>query len=388
MEPLVRLEGTTTKPIPWLAESWESTDSQTWTFHLRHDVRFHDGTPFNAAVVKWNFDRWRDPTNPYRFGRSFDYYAAVFSGDSAIEDIRIIDDYTIQIKLAQPSATILTNLALCGAFSMNNPQAVIAHGALYGTPGTLVPGTGAFQLTEWVPNDHITLARNVGWWKGPVRLDGIVFRVIADSSARLAELLAGTIHTGDLDQQDIPAAEADPHVTVYQRPPLTTGYIAFQQCTVPFNDQRVRAAIGHAVNWANLIAPFYGRNGQLAGSFQPPTIFGSDPTVTPIAYDPQRARDLLAAAGYPDGFTTDFWYLPVIRNYFPDPLPMAQAIASDLARVGVRVNLQTKPWSNYLVDRSQGKFPMWMLGWGADTGDPDNYLGALFSHPIQTGGLL
>ena len=98
----------------------------------------------------------------------------------------------------------------------------------------------------------------------------------------------------------------------------------------------MRQAIAHAVNWGALIEPFYGEYGQLAGSFQPPAIFGSNPDVLPYEYNPEKAKELLAAAGLPDGFETDFWYIPVIRGYFPDSKAIGEAIAADLAKVGIR----------------------------------------------------
>ena len=164
------------------------------------------------------------------------------------------------------------------------------------------------------------------------------------------------------------------------KPSTSTGYIAFQQCTEPFDKLEVRQAIAHAVNWAALIPAFYGDYGQLAGSFQPPAIMGSNPDVQPFEYDPEKAKELLAAAGLPDGFETDFWYIPVVRGYFPDSKAIGEAIAADLAKVGIKVNLVTEDWGAYLEDRNLGKFPMWMLGWGSDNGDPDNYIGYHFAH--------
>ena len=108
---LVALEGTSTKPIPWLAESWETTDSQTWIFHLRQGVKFHDGTPFNAEAVKWNMDRWRDPQNEWRFGRAFEYYDIEFGKDLAIEEVTAVDENTVQLKLSAPSGVLLAKLA-------------------------------------------------------------------------------------------------------------------------------------------------------------------------------------------------------------------------------------------------------------------------------------
>ncbi len=381
-EPLIRLEGTSTKPIPWLAERWETEDSQTWTFYLRQGVKFHNGNPFNADVVAWNIDRWKNPDNEYRFGRAFEYYDSEFGTESGIESVEVVDEYTVKIKLMQPSAVMLAKMSLTGVFGMLDPQEVMAQGDKYGTPAGTIVGTGPFKFVEWIPDDHITLERNNDWWGGPPRLAKIIFRSIPDNSARFAELQAGTIHQADLAQTDLPTAAADPNLTIYRTPALSTGYIAFQQCIEPFDKLEVRQAIAHAVDWAALIEPFYGEYGELAQSFQPPAILGHNPDVKQYEYDPEKAKELLAAAGLPDGFETDFWYIPVIRGYFPDSKATAEAIAVDLAKVGIKVNLQTEDWGAYLDDRNNGKFPLWMLGWGSDNGDPDNYLGWHFYHPV------
>jgi len=379
---LVALEGTSTKPIPWLAESWETEDSQTWIFHLRQGVTFHDGTPFNAEAAKWNMDRWRDPDNEFRYGRTFEYYDIEFGTDLALEEVTVVDEYTIELTLTTPSSVLLNKLAESFVFGMNSPTAVAEQGDIYGTPAGTAVGTGPFKFVEWVPDDHITVERNDEWWgEGPL-LDRIIFRSIPDNSARFAELQAGTIHQADLAQTDLPSAEEDPDITVYIKPALSTGYIAFQQCTEPFDQLEVRQAIAHAVNWDALIPAFYGDFGERAGSFQPPAILGSNPDITPYEYDPDKAKELLAAAGFPDGFETDFWYIPVIRGYFPDSKAIGEAIAADLAKIGIRVSLQTEDWGAYLDDRNQGAFPMWMLGWGSDNGDPDNYIGYHFAHPV------
>ena len=379
---LVALEGTSTKPIPWLAESWETEDSQTWTFHLRQGVKFHDGTPFNAEAVKWNMDRWRDPENEWRFGRTFEYYDIEFGTDLAIEEVTVVDEYTVQLKLSAPSGVLLAKLAEHFVFGMNSPTAVQEQGDKYGTPAGTAVGTGRFKFVEWVPDDRITVERNEEWWGGAPKLERIIFRSIPDNSARFAELLAGTVHQADLAQTDLPSAATDPNITIYERPALSTGYIAFQQCTEPFDKVEVRQAIAHAVNWAALIPAFYGDYGQLAGSFQPPAILGHNPDIQPFEYNPDKAKEFMATPGLPDGFETDFWYIPVIRGYFPDSKAIGEAIAADLAKVGIKVNLQTEDWGAYLEDRNLGKFPMWMLGWGSDNGDPDNYIGYHFAHPI------
>ncbi len=380
VEPLVRLEGTSTRPIPWLAESWETEDSQTWIFHLRQGVTFHDGTPFNAEAVAFNMDRWRNPDNEYRFGRTFEYYNYEFGETLSIDEVNVIDEYTIEIVLSQPSAVLLNKLSLAFAFGINSPTAIMEQGDDYGTPVGSAVGTGPFKFVEWVPDDRIVVERNEDWWNEGPLLSRIIWRSIPDNSARFAELQAGTIHQAELAQTDLEIAASDPNINLYVAPSTSTGYIAFQQCTEPFDKLEVRQAIAHAVNWEALIPVFYGEYGQLAGSFQPPAILGSNPDIQAHEYNPDLARELLAEAGLPDGFETDFWYIPVQRGYFPDSKAIAEAIAADLANVGITVNLQTEDWGAYLEDRNIGRFPMWMLGWGSDNGDPDNYLGYHFAH--------
>jgi peptide/nickel transport system substrate-binding protein len=381
LDTLVKLEGTSTKIVPWLAESWESTDGQTWTFKLRSGVKFHDGTPCDADAVKWNFDRWRDPNNEWRFGRTFEYYDTEFGEDFAIVDTKAIDKTTFQLTLKQPSAVLLYKLPL-STFGIASPTAIQKEGDKYGTAGGTAVGSGPFKFVEWVPDDKIVLERNPDWWgDGPI-LDGLIFRSIPDNSARLAELLAGTVHTADLAQTDMATAAADPNIYTIVQPAMSTGYIAFQQCTEPFDKKEVRWAIANAINRQALIDTFYTKQDTLATGFMPPAIMGSNPNLPPIEYNPDKAKEELAQAGLPDGFTTEFWYIPVIRGYFPDSKAIAEAISVDLAKVGIKVELKTEDWGAYLDHRNQGKFPMWMLGWGSDNGDPDNYIGYHFAHPV------
>ena len=175
--------------------------------------------------------------------------------------MKIIDEYTVQVTLKQPSAVLLAKLSLAGVFSMLDPKEVEKQGDKYGTPASKPIGTGPYKFVEWVKDDHITLERNTDWWGGAPRLAKLIYRSIPDNSARFAELKAGTIFQADLAQTDLPAAAKDPNLTIYKPPALSTGYIAFQQCTKPFDKVEVRQAIAYAVNWGALIKPFYGENG-------------------------------------------------------------------------------------------------------------------------------
>jgi peptide/nickel transport system substrate-binding protein len=298
-----------------------------------------------------------------------------------IVSTKAIDKYTFQLTLSEPSAILLYKLPLA-SFGIASPAAVQKQGAKYGTAAGSAVGTGPFMFSEWVPDDKIVLKANPNWWGDGPKLQQVIFRVIPDNSARLAEMLAGSIQQADLAQSDMAAAAAAPSINSYTLPALGVGYIAFQQSKKPFDDRRVRLAVAEAINRKAIINAFYTKFDVVATGFQPPAILGSNPNLPPIDYNPEDAKKLLAQAGYPTGFTTDFWYIPVIRGYFPDSKAIAEAMAADLAKVGIKVQLKTEDWGAYLDDRNKGKFPMWMLGWGSDNGDPDNFIGWHFGHAV------
>jgi peptide/nickel transport system substrate-binding protein len=176
MDRLIAMEGTSTKIVPWLAESWESPDGKTWTFHIRKGVKFHDGTPCDAEAVKWNFDRWRDPNNEWRFGLAFEYYDTEFAGGGFdIIETKAVDATTFQMTLANPSSVVLAKLNI-GSFGIASPTAIQKQGDKYGTAAGTCVGTGRFKFVEWVPDDKIVVERNPDWWGDGPLLDRLIFR--------------------------------------------------------------------------------------------------------------------------------------------------------------------------------------------------------------------
>lgn len=361
--------------VPSLAEGWDiSSDNLQLTFRLRKGVKFHDGTDFNADAVVFTFKRMSDPNDPYHKGK-FPYYQENFGGfPGNLKGIEKVDDSTVKFTLAKPDGEILPKLSLF-AFAIVSPTAVKKDETNF----TRKPvGTGPFIFKEWVQGDHITLTKNSSYWGGAPKVDTMIFRVIPDNSARAAEMQAGTIQTGEMAAVDIPTLQKNPEVKVIVQPAVSTGYLAFNLSDAKFKDVRVRQAFAYAINRKGIIDAFYGGLGEVPTQFQPPAILGYNPSLQYYAYDPAKAKQLLADAGVPS-LTTDFWYMSVTRGYFPDPKAISQAMASDLAKVGITVNLKTEDWAAYLDDRTKGKFGLYMLGWGSDNGDPDNYLGYFFS---------
>jgi peptide/nickel transport system substrate-binding protein len=359
---------------PALAEAWDiSSDNLQLTFKLRQGVKFHDGTDFNADAVMFTFQRMSDPTNPYHKGQ-FVYWHDNFGGfPGNLKSIDKIDNNTVKLTLSQPDGEILPKLSL---FFCN----IISPTAFKKDPVNFFKnpvGTGPFKFKEWLQGDHITVTANPDYWGGPPKLNSIIWRVIPDNAARAAEMQAGSIQVGEIAAVDIPNLQKNSNITIIEQPAVSTGYLALNLNDPTFKDLRVRQAFAYAINRQPIVDAFYGGLGQVPTQFQPPSILGYNAGLKFYDYNPTKAMQLLKDAGQAN-LTIDFWYMSVTRGYFPDPKGIAQAIASDLAKVGIKVNLKTEDWAAYLSDRTKGKFGLYMLGWGSDNGDPDDYLGYFF----------
>jgi len=392
-EPLVKYKGPTTEVVPALAEKWSvSPDGTVWTFTLRRNVKFHDGTPFDASAVVWNFERWRFSNHPQhenltKAGRTFEYYGAQFGGfddKSLITKVEAVNPSTVRITLSSPQGPFLANLAMF-VFYMASPTAVEKYGTAFGKNPV---GTGPFKFVEWKVGQDVILEANKDYWDkaNAPKVQRVIVRNIKDSSQRLAALKAGEIHGMEgLNPDDVKVVRADPNLQVILRPTNTTGYVAYNYKVKEFQDKRVRQAFAHAINKKGIVDALYGGTGLAATQFQPPPLWGYNKELKDYEYNPQRARDLLKEAGFGQGLkeiTWDdgrkeplqFWYMPVSRPYYPNPKEIAEAIAADLAKVGITVQLQTTDWTVYLDKSRKGQMPMFMLGWTGDNGDPDNFV--------------
>ncbi|MBD2080022.1 ABC transporter substrate-binding protein [Leptolyngbya sp. FACHB-17] len=382
---LIQFKPGTTELEPSLAIAWSaSKDGKTWTFKLRQGVKFHDGTDFNANAVKFNVDRWWDKNNPNGFrnaGKSYEIWGQIFGGykgepDSLIQDVRVVDDSTLQFVLKQPFAAFPTAIA-AAYFGIASPSAIQKAGANYGTPAGGAVGTGAFMFKGWQSGDRITLEKNPNYWKPELpKSNQLVMRFVGDSGARLAQVRAGQIDfTVELAPDQKTEIEQDQNLTVANRPSFNVGYLALNPSFKPLSDVRVRQAIAHAINKPAIVQAFWKGSAQTTPHFVPPALdWSTSPKLQDYDYNPQKAKDLLKQAGFPNGFEIDLWYMPVARPYFPTPKPISEAFAADLQAVGIRANLKTKDWAAYLADRNKNPgYPMFMLGWTGDYGDPDTF---------------
>ncbi|OEF99386.1 peptide ABC transporter substrate-binding protein [Vulcanibacillus modesticaldus] len=366
-----------TEVVPALAESWESSDDGlVWTFYLRKGVKFHDGTDFNADAVVFNFNRWMDKDNPYHQG-NFPYYGYMFGGykgdeGHVIKEVVAKDDYTVEIRLNFPQGPFLSNIAMA-PFAIVSPKAIKEYGEKIGEHPV---GTGPFVFEEWVRNDKIVLKKNENYWlEGYPKLDKLIFKSIPDNSARFMALQSGDVDLIDgVNPDDVTLAEKNPALKVWLRPSMNVGYLAFNTEKPPFDNVKVRQALSMAVNKQAIIDAFYNGLAEPAKNPIPPSIWSYNDDIQDYEYNLDKARELLAEAGYPNGFTTDFWYMPVPRPYIPQGKKIAEAMQADFEKIGVKTNLVTEEWATYLEKTGNGEHSMAFLGWTGDNGDPDNFL--------------
>lgn len=376
-EQLLAFKPGTTEVEPGLATEWSpSADGLEWTFKLRQGVKFHDGTDFNADAVKYNFDRWRLTTHPEHKGGEFGYYPyqfGGFDGDSVIQDVQVVGPYEIKFVLKQPQGPFLQNIAMT-AFGIASPTAVKADPDAHNTKPV---GTGPFKFVRWDKGDKVELAANPDYWGEKAKIDRLIFRSIPDNNARLIALQSGELDMMDgIDPNFLKVIEGTGEFNIVMRPANNVGYLAFNFDEAPFNNPKVRQAINHAIDKQAIADAFYGGLGQPAYSPLPPAMWGKAQTsdVTMYDYNPDKAKALLADAGFKDGFKTQLWAMPIPRPYMPKPTDIAVAIQTNLRAVGIDAQIVTYDWGTYLDKTGVGEHTMALLGWTGDNGDPDNFL--------------
>jgi peptide/nickel transport system substrate-binding protein len=396
-DPLLRFAPESTEVIPALATEVPKAENGglSYTFKLRKNVKFHDGTPFNAEAVVFNFERWRFTDNPYHKGggsqtSNFSYYSYFggFDDDSIIEKVEALDDYTVRFTLNQHWAPFIPNIAI-SAMSMASPKAIKKDvEGFWKNP----VGTGPFKFVSWSQGTEVNLEKNPDFWGkdlpasqygGEPTFDQLVIRPNEDNTARVAALTGGQLTASDGLVPDDVEAVKEAGLKVDYRPPNTIGYLAMNLQKKPFDNVKVRQAINMAIDMPKIVDFALGNTAQVATTYQPPTVPFFNESIERYPYDPEKARQMLKEEGA-ENLETNLWYMPIPRPYMPDAKSIAQAMQEDLKKVGVKAKLVTRDWGVYLTETGSGAHDMCLLGWTADNGDPDNFLGTLLSSETAT----
>ncbi|MEV0728340.1 ABC transporter substrate-binding protein [Polymorphospora sp. NPDC050346] len=400
-ETLVALEPGGTEVVPSLATEWTiSDDGLAYTFNLKPNVKFHDGEAFNAAAVCFNFDRWYNFKGAQQNGDISYYWQTIFGGfatkdnDSVPETSRYksceaTNDTTVTLNLAQPSSALLAGLVL-PAFSIASPKAITDGGTDVTVQGdsisysggfgsTTVAGTGPFKFVSWERGDRLVLEANEEYHEGRPKLDEIIFRPIADATARLQALQAGEIDAYEgVAAADVAAVESAAQVV--SRPAFNVGYVGFNNNIPLLKNQKIRQAIAHALNRQGLLDAQYPQGAEVANQFLPPSQWGYNSSITGYEYSEEKAKQLIAESGETN-LTLEFWYpANVSRPYMPNPQAVYESFAADLEKVGFTIVPKTVPWTpDYLQNiQSDNLGQLFLLGWSGDYADPDNFVGTFF----------
>ncbi|WP_309670516.1 ABC transporter substrate-binding protein [Gemmatimonas sp.] len=356
---------------PSIARSWDvSPDGLQYTFHLRADVRFHDGAPLLARHVAQSFRRVLDPATkggtvwplyPIKGARAF--ADGKSDGKGTALGIETPNDTTVIITLDEPFAIFPKLLAM--------PVASILPDSV-GVDFSEHPiGTGPWKLVEWKHDDYLKFARNATYFGGAPSIDTLIARIIPEPSTAVAEFEAGTVdilyvpedQTRDWEETDTKKA------TLVSAPALRLWYMGVNVTRGPLKDVRVRQAIAHAIDVPTLLAQLLAGRGTIAAGVIPPTLEGFDKARQPYAYDTLAARKLLADAGYANGIDLELWSSQTA------PMPrLAQAIQAYLATVGVRIKLVQRDASSMRAAARAGQTDLVVKDWYADYPDAENFL--------------
>ena len=359
---LVQYREDTTDIEPALANTWDnSADGLTWTFYLREGVTFHDGSPFNAHVAVYSLNRPNAQLS--------DFF------NSTINHIIALDDFTLEVQLNTPYAPFLSLIASTQNSIVS--QTAVMH---YGMDFEYNPvGTGPFKFVRWDRNDQIVLQAYDSHWAGKPAIDKLIFRSIPDNSIRFMELQAGHLHAMEFpNTDDLVLVQSDPVLELEMQPSLNVGYLAMNMEKPPYDNLKVRLAINHAFNKVDIIEKLYQGTGIPAKNPIPPSLWSYDDSIDAYPYDPEYAKQLLTEAGYPNGFETTLWALPIPRPYIPNGQALAEILQSQLSDIGIEATIVTYDWNTYIAKTQNGEHDMAMLGWSASA-DPDNFFYYLLS---------
>lgn len=386
---LIAFERGTTKLISGLAESWDiSADGLTYTFKLRPGVKFHTTAAFtptrdlNADDVVFSFTRQWKADHPFNkvSGGKYAYFESKGMG-KLLKAVEKVDERTVRLVLNEPSAPLLASLGMDFTSIMSAEYADKMLKA--NTPekvDTDPVGTGPFQFVNYQKDAVIRYKAHPAYFAGKAKIDDLVFSITPDASVRWAKVKNGECHVMPYpNPADVEAMKKDPNVTVMEQEGLNVGYLAFNVEKKPFDNKLVRQAVNYAINKQAIIDGVFLGAGKAAKNPIPPTIWSYNDAIKDYDYNPAKAKELLAQAGFPNGFETDLWAMPVQRPYNPNAKRMAELMQADLEKVGIKAKIVTYEWGEYLKRSMEGEHQMLLLGWTGDNGDPDNFLAELLS---------
>jgi len=365
---------------PCVADKWEVTDDGlVYTFHLRKDVKFHNGRQVKAQDFKYTFERILNPrVASKRNNLLFPIKGSRRQGATDhfdVEGIKVIDDFTLQLVLDAPYTPFIQHLTMSNLGVVPREEVERVGDDQFTTRPI---GCGPFKFVSR-EGTTVELAAFDDYYRGKPKLKGIRYRVISEAASRLSEFKSGNLDHTDIPPGNLRTLQADPEMAKLIRvyPQLAMDYFGFNMEREPFKgNPDLRIAFNHAVDKAAICEKLEDRRVPFAAVL-PPGIPGYNPDLEGYPYDPELAREYLELAGYPNGEglpTIEIMYNVVELNKI-----IAESIAADLGRIGVKTQLRALEWAAYIDAVDKGEPQIFRMGWVADYPDADNFLYVLFS---------
>lgn len=351
--------------VPAIAESWETPDPQTYVFHLRHDVHFHDGRPLNAKDVKWTLDTMRDGSLRTIKGATY----------RLVDRVEIPDDFTFVLHLTEPYAPLLWNLSE-GAFG------IVPYGSGKDFKNNPI-GSGPFRFVRFDPDSQVIVVRNDDYWGPRARVPRIRFAVVLDATTRALELRKGSADlaaANSLPPDMVAALSRDPKIIVQRHPGTSLQYLAFNLRDPILKDVRVRQALSYAIDRKTILHYLLGDSGRLAASVLPPEHWAYYPDVARYPYDAGKANALLDAAGYPRGADGVRFHLLMKTSTDETTRLLAVVLQQQWREAGIALDIRSFEFGTFYADIIKGGFQLYPLRWiGYSNQDPDIFEDAFHS---------
>ncbi|SDP53142.1 peptide/nickel transport system substrate-binding protein [Ralstonia sp. 25mfcol4.1] len=377
-ETLIKLDPDS-KVVPGLAESWKLVNNLTWEFKIRKGVKWHDGTEMTTDDIAWSLDR---PATIVNSPGKFDVYT------KAIINKKIIDKYTIQVTTNQPYPLMLNDLTSVFMVQKKATQGLSSDDFAQGKG---MVGTGPFKFVSYARDDRVELVKNPDYWGPKPAWDKVTLRFIPNPATRLAALLSGDVQAiENVPTPDLPKVRSDPKLSFFSKISHRVIYLYFDvkrdkspfvttkdgqpMDKNPLKDARVRIAISTAINRQGIKDRLMEGLSEPTNNLVPPTLFGHNPALKTLKYDPEAAKKMLADAGYPNGFGLT---LHTPNNRYVNDEKIAQTIAQNLTRIGINTKVEGMPMATYSSKAIKREWSFGLVGWGAQTGEVSSPLRAL-----------
>ena len=386
---LVKIDPDTGRVVSDLARKViVSSDAMRYRFYLRKGVEFHSTDYFKptrtltSEDVLFTFARILRSDHPFHLvgGGLYPFFNGI-EFDTLIEQIIVVDDLTIEFRLAEPQASFLANMATDFAVILSAEYGEqLEKSEQLEQLDHLPIGTGPYKFEEYKRDHYIRYLSHNNYWRGQPELQQVIFDITPNNSSRLAKLITGECDVfGYPSASDVGYLTGRENIEIIESTSMNVGYWGFNTNVKPFDNINVRKALSHLVDRDAIVDAVYFNLAQPAKSLLPPSSWAYDNENYVREYSVKKARELLAQEGYEDGFEMDIWAMPVQRVYNPNAGKMAEILQQSLAEVNIKANIVSYDWGTFRKKLAKGEHDTVLIGWLADNSDPDNFYRPLLS---------